>query len=268
MIQLTDDLIKDAFVKTGFDEKYFELYKDDVIRRYNKLQHDCPDDEETPDKVSNVIESIRQADIYITFYIKEAEKGHSESWASSYAENRISTEDETDLIKVAYNSVGDDEQKEKDLDIYVNSLSSDVIFRDRFKFLFLWSEEDVFEKAAAFTRAYHNCIQNGKSEFYAHGYGNAVNYIDGELYRGIYAVAFERARIQGMNEEEASLFGNDCYGIYANKSWWDFKEFLIKYHENWQKEFYLYLYGKDYLREHNRAVPESELDDLRHELYN
>lgn len=265
MIQLTDELIRTAFVKKGFDEKYFTLYKEDVIRRYNELQHACPDDEETPDKLSNVKESIRQADIYITFYIKELEKGHSESWASAYAENRISTEDETDLVKEAYDSVEDKEQREKDLDIFLKSISNDEIYRERYKLVI--SGRVPHKVASEYSRNYHYCIQEGKSETYAHGYANAISLIYDNYGSEVYAEAYEQAINHGMNHDQAHPFAKFLSDVCGGGTWWDTSKFLKDYHEDWQKEFYLYLANKDYKHYKNCDMPEDELNDLKDEIY-
>ena len=274
MIQLTDELIRTAFVKKGFDEKYFTLYKEDVIRRYNELQHACPDDEETPDKLSNVKESIRQADIYITFYIKEIEKGHSENWASAYAENRISTADETDIVREAYYSIEDKEKREKDLDIYINSLSDDIIFRERYKYLFHDGDFYPREKAAEYCEIYHRCINAGKSTIYSHAFANeANNYFDErgthytEHFVDIHAEAVEQAIEHGMDEDLAYSFGECCSDVCANGSWWMTSNYLNEYHEDWQKEFFLYLANKDYKHYKKCDMPGNELNELRHEIY-
>ena len=88
MIQLTDELIRDAFLKTGFDEKYFPVYEEKVKQAYDERQEDEPDDDETTEQESNVFRSIRRANDYIAYYIEEIEKGHGDTWAASIAENR------------------------------------------------------------------------------------------------------------------------------------------------------------------------------------
>ena len=88
MIQLTDELIRTTFAKTGFDEKYFPVYEGKVKQAYNELQEDLPDDDETTEQESNVFGSIRQANDYIAYYVEEIEKGHSDKWAASIADNR------------------------------------------------------------------------------------------------------------------------------------------------------------------------------------
>ena len=169
MIQLTDELIRDAFLKTGFDEKYFPVYEEKVKQAYDERQEDEPDDDETTEQESNVFRSIRRANDYIAYYIEEIEKGHGDTWAASIAENR-GIEDETDVVKDAYDSIEDKKQREKDLDIYVNSLSDDIIFRERYKYLFQDFDLHPREKAAEYCEIYHRCIKAGKSAIYAHAF--------------------------------------------------------------------------------------------------
>ena len=119
MIQLTDDLIKDAFVKTGVDESFFPVYERKIKQAYDELQQDSPDDEHTADEESNVFESIRQANNYIAYYTEEIEKGHSDCWAVSFAEYRDTCDDIHETALEAYDSIEDKAQKEKDLDIFL-----------------------------------------------------------------------------------------------------------------------------------------------------
>ena len=268
MIQLTDELIRTTFAKTGFDEKYFPVYEGKVKQAYNELQEDVPDDDETTEQESNVFGSIRQANDYIAYYVEEIEKGHGDTWAASIAENR-DIEDETDVVKDAYDSIEDKEKREKELDIYINSLSEDPIFRERYKSLF--HDKDFFpqEKAAEYCEIYHRCIKAGKSALYAHAFANEVNnYIhleDGysELYVDIHAEAVEQAIEHGMDEDRAYCFGLCCAETYANGYWLPgFTDYFDYYREDWQLDFFLYLYRKY----HKHDMPEDELYEIKREL--
>lgn len=274
MIQLTDELIRDAFLKTGFDEKYFPVYEEKVTQAYNELQEDDPDDDETTEKESNVMSSIRITDDYISFYVEEFEKGHSERWAVTFADTRCSEFNELYWIQEAYDSIDDKDQKEKDLDIHINSLSDDIIFRKRYKLLFHDGDFYPQEKAAEYCEIYHRCIKAGKSALYAHAFANEVNnYFNDrgtdydEHIVDIHAEAVEQAIEHGMDEDRAYCFGLSFSEICGCDSWWMTDDFLKDYHEDWQKEFYLYLYCKDYRFFHKHEVPEDELNDLRTELF-
>lgn len=273
MIQLTDNLIRDAFLKTGVDEKFFPVYEREIKLAYDELQQDLPDDEETSDEESNVFSSIRLANDYIACYVEEIEKGHGDKWASSIADNRCE-EHEFYIIEEAYNSIEDKEQREQELDLYVNSLSGDPIFRERYKSLFHDYELYAHEKAEEYCEAYHYCINNGKSSIYAHAFANEVNnYFNDrgtdydEHIVDIHAEAVEQAIEQGMDEDRAYLFGECCSDVCANGSWWMTSDYLKEYQEDWQKEFFLYLANKDYKHYKKFDMPEDELNELRREIY-
>ena len=174
MRQLTDNLIRDAFLKTGFDEKYFPVYEEKVKQAYGELQQDLPDDEETTDEESNVFSSIRRANDYIAYYVEEIEKGHGDTWSASIADNR-GIEDEFDTVQEAYNTIENEDEKEKELDIYINSLSEDPIFRERYKYLFQDFDLHPREKATEYCEIFHRCINSGKSTIYSHAFANDVN---------------------------------------------------------------------------------------------
>ena len=262
MIQLTDELIRTAFVKTGFDEKYFPVYKEKVNRGYKDLQSDLPDDEETPDNESNVMESLHLADLYIVFYVEEIEKGHSDCWAKSFADYRDSYDDIHETALEAYDSIKDKAQKEKDLDIFLKSISEDEIYRERYKLVI--SGREPHEAASEYSRNYHRCLQEGKSETYAHGYANAVSMdYDGDIY----AESYEKAINHGMNHDQAHLFAEFLSNVCGGGTWWDTSKYLKEYHEEWQKEFYLYIANMDYKHYKKCDMPEDELKDLRREIY-
>ena len=68
-----------------------------------------------------------------------------------------------------------------------------------------------------------------------------------------------------MNKDDAYSFGNCCSKISVDNSWFepDTNEFLKDYHEDWQKELYLYLALKDYKHYRKNDMPELEVDELK-----
>lgn len=274
MIQLSDELIRAAFVKTGFDEKYFALYKEDVIRRYHELQQGDTGEDETSEDERNVMYSICDANVYMSFYVREIEKGHSETWASKLADElSLDDEDEFFCVYCTYSSIEDEELRERDFDIHVNSLSDNVFFKERYEALFHKHEIYTQEKAEEYWKTYYRCNQDKKSTLYAFAneVNNRFNPKDGAScnihFVDIHSLAIEQAIRYGMDEDQAFQFGDCCLNICANDSWRNTSIFLERYHEDWQKALYLYLYRKDYLHRHNREVSESELNDLKRELY-
>lgn len=265
MIQLTDDLIRDAFLKTGVDEKFFPVYERVIKQAYNELQHDIPDDDETPDEESNVFSSIRRANNYIVYYVEEIEKGHSDCWAASFADNRDICDDIHETALEAYDSIQDENQKKKDLDIFLNSISEDKIYKDRYKLVI--SGRVPHEAASEYSRNYHRCIQEGKSETYAHGYANAISMDYDVFYCDIYAESYEQAMNHGMNHDQAYWFAECCSDACDQGFWLMIDEYLKNYHEDWQKEFYLNLANKDYKHYKKCDMSERDLNDLRHKIY-
>ena len=112
------------------------------------------------------------------------------------------------------------------------------------------------------------CIDNGKSQNYPHGYAYAVsenNYLD--EYCKIFAEAYDLAKEHDKNDGEALSFGKLCsdvlgQGIYSFLK----KEYLRKYHENWQIEFYYQKICEEEEQEKNRALTQDERNEIREEI--
>ena len=251
MITLTDDLIRNAFDKLGIDEKFFPFFDKEIRESLNLLPEDedaTEEDLEEENRVSSIILDIASKRTII--FATEIEKGHSETWANSYAEQALD-EEEFNIVLYAYNSIDDREQRDKELDIHVNSLSDDIIFRDRYKKLFHEFEFDLHEKALKYCELYHQCIKGGKSEIYSHAFADKMNSYEGNRHFNhvaeIYADAYEQAIKNGMDDEQAYQFGSFFIDISDEDSWFtSLIHFLNEYHEDWQKELYLYLVLKDY----------------------
>lgn len=291
MIQLTDEFIKSSFEKLGLDEKFFPFFDKKSRDTYDSLQQDSPDDDEVPEEDSNVIMSLRLASTYTTIYAKEIEKGHSDKWATVFANNQYDPSNifnqlllnYNDIISEAYNSIDSNEEKERELDIHINSLSDDPIFAERYKSLFHDDIDFALEKAKEYCFVYHRCIQEGKSEVYANAFANEINNYFVRLaplkafndsrkrfFIDIHAEAVEQAINHGMNKDDAYSFGNCCSKISVDNSWFepDTNEFLKDYHEDWQKEFYLYLANKDHKKRYRRDMPSFVVELLRNAVYN
>lgn len=276
MITLTDDLIRNAFDKLGIDEKFFPFFDKEIREGLNQSWLSLPEDEdatkedlEEENRVLSIILDIASKRTII--FATEIEKGHSETWANSYAEQALD-EEEFNIVLYAYNSIDDREQRDKELDIHVNSLSDDIIFRDRYKKLFHEFEFDLHEKALKFCELYHQCIKGGKSEIYSHAFADKMNSYEGNRHFNhvaeIYADAYEQAIKNGMDDEQAYQFGSFFIYISDEDSWFtSIIHFLNEYHEDWQKELYLYLALKDYKHYRKNDMPELEVDELKKELY-
>ena len=84
----------------------------------------------------------------------------------------------------------------------------------------------------------------------------------------IYADAYEQAIKNGMDDDQAYQFGSFFIDLCDDDSWFtSIIHFLNEYHEDWQKELYLYLALKDYKHYHKNDMTELEVDELKKELY-
>ena len=121
IVELTENMIQDAFAKTGIDQKYYPQYEAEAKRRYKAYQEDEPDDENTPFEKSNVYGSLDDTDYYIGCYVNEREKGHGHNWAHLYALYFVLEENEEFALKDTLEDLEEDE-KERELEIHANSV--------------------------------------------------------------------------------------------------------------------------------------------------
>lgn len=203
--QLTEAMILTSFEETGVDEKYFSIYDRIAKRYFEDLSNEGSDQDEQTEEDNYAVSSINLADEYITFYAKEAEKGHCEQWCDTIADR---AENDYWAYHDAYDFIDNEEEKERELRIHANSLSDDPIFVERYIYLFKLLEENSYEMAKDYSKAFHNCIDNGKSQYYAQGYAYAVSeYHYLEAFCHIFAEAYEAAKEQRKNDDEAISLG-------------------------------------------------------------
>ena len=264
IVELTENMIQDAFAKTGIDQKYYPQYEAEVKRRYKALQEDDPDYEESPDK-DNAHISIELTNEYIVYYVAEIEKGHCQQWANLYAFYSVSRENEYWIVRYALDAIEKNE-RDKELDIHAKSINTDPIFVDRYIFLFDLGEPDVKEKAEDYCRAYHKCIELGKSEIYAHAYADVVNEDYYEEFCEIYAEAYEVATNHGQDDTEAYWFGEFCTDAADQGYWLKLDSFNKEFKEDWQKEFYMLLIKRELEQEEKRPLTAREIKELRDEI--
>lgn len=247
IFQLTDNIIRKAFAKTGVDMKYFPAYEAEVKRRYDSLQEDYPDDEESTEEDNNVFHSLTLTNDYIPYYASEREKGHSHQWSHSYASDKVSGEKEYWCIQNALREIANEEDKEKELDIHIRTINEDPIFVKRYKLLYHEQAfDDLRKDTEDFCRIYYQCINNGKSENYAYAYADACNRDISEYCWDIQAQAYELAKTQGMDDDSASSFAYFCSNAWANSLVLEAKSFIEYYHEKWQIDFYISMMKHEY----------------------
>ena len=121
--------------------------------------------------------------------------------------------------------------------------------------------------ASEYIKEYANQINKGMSEVYAHAYAYAVNMDFQEVFRIIFAKAYEYAIAHGQDKTEAFCFGDFCSDAADQGYWLCLEDFIERFHENWQKEFYIDLIRQEYEQEHRSSLPESDLEILKSKLY-
>jgi hypothetical protein len=258
-------MIRTSFEETGVDEKYYPIYDKITKRYFEDLSKDGSNEEEQTEEDNYAISSLNLADEYIIYYAKEAEKGHCEQWCDTIAEKG-----ETDYWAYhdAYDFIEDEEEKEKELSIHAKSLSTDPVFIDRYIYLFKLLEKNSFEMAEEYSKAFHKCIDNGKSQNYAHGYAYAVSenhYLD--KYCKIFAEAYDLAKEHDKNDSEAISFGELCTDVLDQEIFFFLmKMFSRKYHEDWQLEFYYQKICEEEEQDRNRALTQDERNQIREEI--
>lgn len=213
--QLTEEMIRSSFEKTGVNEKYYPVYNKIAIRFFEDLLNEGSDQNVQTEDDNYAVSSLNLADEYINYYVREAEKGHCEQWCDTIADK---AENDYWAYHDAYDFIDNEEEKERELSIHANSLSEDPIFVERYIYLFKEQEENSYEMAKDYSKAFHKCINNGKSQYYAQGYAYAVseyNYL--EAFCHIFAEAYEAAKEQGKNDDEAIYFGRALNNKEKNK---------------------------------------------------
>lgn len=235
IVELTEKMIQDAFAKTGIDQKYYPQYEAEAKRRYNALQEEDPDHEESPD-MDNAYISIDLTNEYIVYYVAEIEKGHCHKWSHSYALNSIWPENEFTIISNALDSLKNDERK-KELELHAKTIKKDPIFVDCYINSFEEGIQEPRKKAEEYCRSYHSCIKDGKSICYAKNYAaieSCGEFV--EEYCRLYAEVYDYADKQGVKDDPNS-FASDCAEAYVNKCITETAHLKEKYKEVWQQDF-------------------------------
>ena len=263
---LTEALIQETFEATGINPQHYDIFHNEAISVYNSLEEDIPDDEETTYDESNVKECLIAATEHTSIYSKEIEKGHCEAWALSFASDSVKGESESYVVRNALDSIGTEEERDRELNIHAESINPDPIFQKRYKEIIFDGNGNIAEQATEYAMAYHWCINNGKSQHYAHAYAD-VSMEYHERFCEIHAEAYEIAKLHGMDDDQAYQFGDSCteacdrgYSLYL-------KGFIDYHKEDWQKDFYVYLMCKEYKDVHKSDMPAWELEEIKKEIY-
>lgn len=263
---LTDAMIHNSFEKTGVDMKYFAVYEADAKRRFQSIQDDFPDDEDTTEDYKNALISLALADDYIKFYVQEAEKGHNITWCESVARDSVSGEYDIWIVRNALEKIEDDKEKENELSIHAHSLNSDPIFVKRYVYLIHEFVPEAKEKAEEYCKEYHECIKNGKTEIYAHAYADAVNEDFYRYFCEMYARVYELAVQHGMDDLDAHFYGDFCIEALDRGLWLYIDKYLKKYNKEWQVDFLIEILCEDEKKEIHRELRKDEYEEIKNEV--
>ena len=127
--------------------------------------------------------------------------------------------------------------------------------------------DDSIESTSEYIKEYANQIKKGMSKVYAHAYAYAVNMEFQEVYCIIFAEAYEVAIAHGQNKSEAFCFGDFCSTAADQGFFLCIEDFIDRFHEDWQKDFYIDLVRKQFEQENHYPMPESDYKLYQRELY-
>ena len=260
IVELTEKMIQDAFAKTGVDQKYYPQYEAEAKRLYKDHLEDEPDDEETPFEKSNVIRSLKETDCYIAYYVEEREKGHSQNWAHTYADNNVWGGKEDEIVQDVLDSM-EEKERERELEIHAKSINNDPVFVEYYISLFKEHLSEPRKIAERYCCAYHRCIKEGKSVCYAMNYAELVSSgEDVDEYCSLYAEICDYAEKNGV-KTDPSGFAYACADAYVNGLILKFHHLEETFEEDWQHEFLSKLLDR-VMREQEAEVDSSTFDTV------
>lgn len=262
--QLIEEMIRSSFEKTWINEKYYAVYNKIVKRYFENLSNEGTNEDKQTEEDNYAVSSLNLAEENISYYVREAEKGHCEQWCDTIADK---AENDYWAYHNAYDFIDNEEQKEKELSIHANSLSEDPIFVERYIYLFKLLEENSYEMAKEYSKAFHHCIANSKSQYYAQGYAYALSenhYL--ELFCQIFAEAYEAAKEHGKINAEAISFGKFCSNALDQGVYYSLNKYLERYHEDWHIDFYYKQIFNEEEQDKSRALTEKEKNEIRKDI--
>lgn len=253
MKELTENIIKDHFLKTGVDEKYFSYFEAELKRCHKAFREEYPYDENEDEEERAEEEKMEKAYIecaneYIKYYVKEREKGHSHNWANYYALGCVSGFDEYELIHDVLDKLEDKEEKDRDLTIHAKSICDDPLFVDKYIENVQDRMPEAEEEAQKYVKIYKTLIAKGKSPIYARQFalfrsGCAEEYCD------LYASKYEESINKGRDERNTIRIAHEYVDLYE-RYWPEDDNILgIEAHKG-------YMEGFEYAVDNNIESPE------------
>lgn len=261
----SDEEFEKAYVETGFDDIGKEYAKQEIKRwREHCLEEYIGEDIDLPvpdllaklqSESSMETNCLRDAtwrlileNSNIPVYIDQRKKGQSHEWSAAFANEYYMGSDNIRYVDTMFREMEyqiKDEEFLKELKLYLQHVSDDPIFIERYSYLYQESADDIFEKAREFAYSYHNCINKGKSETYARAYADASEHLAPE-YCEIYAEIYEKALIAGATEDEAYNLADTIADNYVNSYMsLELSKFKRLHKEIWERELYYEYFVKE-----------------------
>lgn len=242
IVELTEKMIKDAFAKTGIDQKYYSQYHSMAINRYEAFQNDNPDREEAPESECNAIVSIKLADEYISIYATETKKGHCHEWSHSYAYDCLSIGNENMHLHTAFDSL-EENARERELEIHAKSINNDPVFVEYYISVFKEHLSEPRKIAERYCCAYHRCIKEGKSVCYAKNYSECYSAEEHVDYCRVFAETCDYVDKHNIMDKH-SVFAYKCAEAYLNEGILGVIHLKGSCKEGWQQDYLSALYNK------------------------
>lgn len=183
-------------------------------------------------------------------YAEQRKNGQSHEWSKAFAEATEFYDGRYDKIYMCVQESLDsveESQRDKELSIFFDNFSDDPVYNRISKKYFREVDGDVWlKRSQQYTKEFHKCVANGKSEIFADAYADECTSEHTEKYCSVFAEIKESALNKGLTDSDSDYFARFCAENYGNETLLtgirDLKKF---FKELWEKEIYYNLILRD-----------------------
>lgn len=223
---MTEQQLKLLFQSKGYDEKYFDVFK--------QVWNDEYQDGDFPEQ-----ECKENTLKYMDNYIQQLKEGYSQKWAASFANASLYSSIEDRIEQMCEN---DGRPEDADVIRFAKSFNRGTIFEyafiEAFKQDILSAPEgmSLYSYATEYTKMYNNILKEGHSGIYAKAYLMVEKYDDYYMVPAdIYAETFETAMNKGFNFDDAYDFAGDV--CFHDINGCDIIDFALKYFKEYTQDW-------------------------------
>ncbi len=231
---MTQEELLQAYLDKGYEKEYFKFFNDYYTMEYG----------DTEDEYASFQTTCKFMDVFMA----QISLGHSCGWANRYAGNKIynpffDITDDSMVSEILEET--DDEDKRKDLEIFVKEFDEDDIFN--YAYVEAWKCDTLaaprnmenYSYAKEYSRIFHELLKEGHSTDYAKGW-LYVPFEYEDIDKDLYARAYEAALQHNFDLCEALRFADKvCFRFIET---WEIPdkriEYMKKYSEDWQIAFF------------------------------